>query len=116
MQQRDCYQAVIQRFQCLYPDGIQFNDILILTDGAPYMIKAISRLTSSLIWNAIYLTCLAHGIHRVASFLQIDTLVSTMKKVHVKAPKRRVQFIQSTGLPLAIAMPIAAGANYCSVM
>jgi len=99
-------QAVIRGLQCLYLDGIQFNDILlILTDGAPYMIKAVSGLTSSLISNAIHLTCLAHGIHRVAecvraSFPQIDTLVSTMKKVLVKAPKRRVQFVQSTGLPL----------------
>jgi hypothetical protein len=44
-----------------------------------------------------HLTCLAHGLHRVAetiraNFPPVDKLVSSVKKVFVKAPYRKEAF------------------------
>ena len=44
-----------------------------------------------------HLTCLAHGLHRVAetvraSFPEVDKLVSSVKKIFKKSPHRRIVF------------------------
>lgn len=75
--------------------GENFNKnqvLLYLTDAAPYMVKSASYL------NVFYpkmthVTCLAHGMHRVAEeirnkFDDIDLLISYGKKIFIKAPKR----------------------------
>ena len=45
----------------------------------------------------VHITCLAHGLHRVAdeiraNFSQVDSLVSETKKIFVKAPSRKQLF------------------------
>ena len=69
------------------------------------MVKAITQFTSCIATKAIYLICLAHGLHRVAecvreSHPEIDLLVSTMKKVLIKTSSRRTSFVEIAGLPL----------------
>lgn len=99
-------QALIKGLQCLYPTGIKFDNIrLIVTDAAPYMVKAITTFQSTFATKAIFLTCLAHGLHRVAENVRlsnpdVDKLVSSIKKFFSKSPSRRVRFAQSTDLPL----------------
>ena len=56
-------QTLLTGLQQLYPNGIQYSNILlIISDAAPYMVKAITQFTSSIATKAIYLTCLAHGL------------------------------------------------------
>jgi hypothetical protein len=99
-------QTLITGLQSLYPNGINYSNILlIITDAASYMVKAMTEFTSTIATNAIYLTCLAHGIQRVAecvreTYEEADKFVSNMKKILVKAPTRRVLFVESTGLQL----------------
>ena len=58
------------------------EDILLLvTDAAPYMIKAGNGLTL-LYSNLIHITCLAHVLHRVSkeirrNFLDVDILITS---------------------------------------
>lgn len=66
--------------------------ILMLSDAAPYMVKAGQQL-KVLYENLIHVTCLAHGINRVAEAIRsefpiVNTLISSIKKVFVKAPLR----------------------------
>lgn len=77
----------------LWPDGIKFDNILLLvTDAASYMKKTASSLRI-LYPNMIHLTCLAHGLHRIseevrAQFKDIDALISNCKKIFLKCPRR----------------------------
>lgn len=77
----------------LWPDGIQYDSVLLfLTDAAPYIIKAANAL-KVLYPKLIHLTCLAHGLHRVAEtvrsqYPEVDRLVSNVKKIFIKAPSR----------------------------
>ena len=80
----------------LWLDGIRYSNILLLiTDVVSYMKKTASSL-QILYPNMIHLTCLAHGLHRIAEEVQskfpdIDKLISNGKKIfremfHDKAP------------------------------
>lgn len=69
--------------------------LLMLSDAAPYMIKAAQNL-KIFYSNIIHTTCLAHGFNRVAEdirnqFPLINDLISNVKKVFLKAPLR-IQF------------------------
>lgn len=71
---------------------------LFLTDAAPYMVKAAKNL-KVLYSRMTHVTCAAHGIHRVcetirAQFPLTNTIISTGKKVFLKAPYR-VQLFKS---------------------
>jgi len=55
--------------------------------------------------NLIYLTCLAHGIHRSLrnEYSAVDKLIATVKKVFLKAPSRIIglrQLFPDLPLPL----------------
>lgn len=88
-------------------EGKLFNDRvqLALTDAAPYMCKSIKGL-KILFPKLVHLTCLAHGTHRVAEtireiFPEVDGLISAVKKVYKKSPKRiKVFKVQCPGLRL----------------
>ncbi|KRX32810.1 hypothetical protein T06_1542, partial [Trichinella sp. T6] len=75
----------------LWPEGIRHENVLLfVTDAAPYMKKAAGAL-KVLFPNMLHLTCLAHGLHRIAEhirclFPDVDRLISNMKKVFLKAP------------------------------
>lgn len=81
----------------LWPNGIQHNDVLLfLTDAALYMVKA-ERTLQVLYSKMVHLTCLAHGMHRVAEnvrdrFKAVDKLISRVKQVFLKAPARLLIF------------------------
>lgn len=69
---------------------------LLLTDAAPYCVKAGKSL-KELFPKMIHVTCLAHGLHRVAekvreSFPLVNRLIASGKKIFVKAPLRRDAF------------------------
>lgn len=64
------------------------NVFLSVTDSAPYMNSAMNSL-KVLYPNMIHLTCLAHGLHRVAEFIRekfdnVNTLISNIKKIFSK--------------------------------
>jgi len=81
----------------LWPNGIRHNDVLLfLSDAAPYMKKAGDTI-KVLYPKIIHVTCLAHGLHRVAeevcvNYPKVDKLVSSVKQIFLKAPSRTVLF------------------------
>jgi hypothetical protein len=83
----------------LWPGGIQYDKVhLMISDAAPYMVKAGKGL-KLLYSKMIHLTCLAHGVHRVAEivrglFPNVNGIISNVKKVFVKAPNRVSLFRQ----------------------
>lgn len=88
------------------PNPVPTEKILVLlSDAAPYMIKAGQNL-KIFYENLIHVTCLAHGLNRVAetirvSFPLVNDLISNVKKIFIKAPLR-VQFYKANlpGVPL----------------
>lgn len=89
----------------LFGDDFDYNQVhLFLTDGAPYCLKAGLGL-KMLFPNMIHITCLCHGLNRVAekvrySFPKVDKLIGEMKKVFVKCPRRRDEFTAALKIPL----------------
>lgn len=66
--------------------------LLMLSDAAAYMIKSAQNL-KIFYNNLIHVTCLAHGVNRIAEeirneFPDINRLVNKTKKVFIKAPLR----------------------------
>jgi len=66
--------------------------LLFVTDGAPYMTKAISGI-KILYFKMIHVTCIGHVLHRVAEFIReqfqdVDIWVANLKKIFLKAPSR----------------------------
>lgn len=75
----------------LWPKGVRHDDVLLLvSDAAPYMVKSASVI-KVLYSKMVHITCLAHGLHRVAEevrnmFPKVDKLISNVKKTFLKAP------------------------------
>lgn len=66
--------------------------LLFLTDGVNYM-KAAGRILKETYRNILHVTCLAHGLHRIAETIRrcypnVDKLIANVKKVFLKAPSR----------------------------
>lgn len=82
----------------LWPQGIKHDNILLfLSDAAPYMIKA-GRGIKIIYSKMEHVSCLAHGLHRVAeeirkNFPKVDQLISNVKKIFLKCPSR-VQYFR----------------------
>lgn len=77
----------------LWPDGGGEDFRIFYTDAAAYMIKAADSL-KVFYPNLVHVTCLAHGINRVAEEVRnqyplTNKMVSVVKKIFVKAPSRR---------------------------
>lgn len=93
----------------LWPDGILYDRVLLaVTDAAPYMCKALGGL-QVLYPKMIHVTCLAHGLHRVAeqiraSYPDVNLLISSVKKIFLKAPSRVEKFRE---IPEKIPLPPA---------
>lgn len=85
--------VVRDALRVLWP--VQENEeklLLIVTDAAAYMIKAATAL-QVFYPKAVHVTCLAHSLHRLAeeiraNFPEVNALISSVKKVFVKAPLR----------------------------
>lgn len=79
--------------------------LILLTDAAPYMIKAGKNL-KGIYPGLLHVTCLAHGLHRVAesvraSYKSVDDFVGLTKAIFKKAPARvRVYKEMYPDLPL----------------
>lgn len=86
----------------LWPEGISYEKVqLVCTDAATYMCKAMVGL-QVLYPKMIHVTCLAHGLHRVAElvrseYAQVNSLISSIKKVFLKAPSRVALFRNTAG-------------------
>ena len=79
---------------------------ILVSDGAAYMVKAGQDL-KIFYPSLVHVTCLCHGLHRICEmvremFPSVDQLISTCKKVFLKAPARISAFKESCpnlGLP-----------------
>ena len=72
--------------------------LLLLTDSAPYMKKA-GRALKIFYPKMIHVTCLAHALHLVAEEVRnhsqtVDKLISNVKKIFTKSPKRITMYRQ----------------------
>ncbi|KAF0718571.1 DUF659 domain-containing protein, partial [Aphis craccivora] len=90
----------------LWPDGVRHDDVLLfLSDAAPYTKKAGTTI-KALYSKMIHVTCIAHGLHRLAEnirshFPKVDKLVAKGKQVFLKAPSRVLMFkTEAPGVPL----------------
>lgn len=83
----------------LWKDGVQHDRVLLLlTDAAAYMVKA-GRSLSVFYPNLIHVRCIVHGLHRVAETVRVaapsvNSLISSVKKVFLKAPIRQQLYRQ----------------------
>lgn len=77
----------------LWPDRDGSEDVLIfVSDAAPYMVKSAAAL-EIFYPRMLHITCLAHAVHRLAEtvrevFSSVNDLISSIKKVFLKAPVR----------------------------
>ena len=92
--------------------------LLFLTDAVPYMMKAAAALRI-LYPKLIHLTCLAHGLNRVAEtvrghFLDVDHLIACGKKIFRKCPSRIQTFKEKAATIPLPPQPIVTrwGNNY----
>lgn len=87
--------ATIARFvnsglRILLPNGNEEKVLLLVTDAAWYMVKAGKKL-KLFYENMIHITCLVHGLHRIAeevrlNFPLVNKVISSVKKIFSKAP------------------------------
>lgn len=86
----------------IWPQNTFYENILLVTtDAASYMLKAMSGL-QVLFPKMLHVTCLAHGLHRVAETIRsmyplVDNLVSTGKNIFLKGPNRVQKFREIAG-------------------
>jgi hypothetical protein len=79
--------------------------LLLLTDGVGYMLKA-GRNLKCIFPNLLHVTCLAHGLNRVAELVRklypdVNDLIANVKKTFLKSPKRIQKFKEMLpGVPL----------------
>jgi hypothetical protein len=62
--------------------------LLSLYDAAPYMVKTASTV-KVLYSKMVHITCLGHGIHRIA---KVEKLIAKVKQIFLKAPSRILLF------------------------
>lgn len=81
----------------LWPDEILYDRVLLfVSDAAPYMIKAVENC-KTICPKLVHVTCIAHGLHRVAEEIRVqypdvNTWICNVKKVFLKAPERQAIF------------------------
>lgn len=91
---KTAYKFIEESLNLLWSGNDKFeNVLLILTDAAPYMVKAINLIKELQNSNIIHLTCMAHSIHRLCETIRnecdtTDEFISNAKKVFIKSPKR----------------------------
>ena len=98
-------QFVMTALSKLLGDDLEYQEVhLFLTDGAAYCLKVGAGL-KTLFPNMIHITCLVHGLNRVAekvryTYPNVDNLIAEMKKSFVKIPRRRADFAAACQVPL----------------
>jgi hypothetical protein len=78
--------------QTLWPHGVKFDMLLLVTDAACYMKKAAEGLSVSYP-KLIHVTCVVHALHSVCETIpvlypNVDKLVANWRKIFVKSPAR----------------------------
>jgi hypothetical protein len=95
----------IASLKLLWPSGIRHNSVLLyLSDAAAYMVKS-GKCLKPIFPRMIHVTCVAHGLHRVAEevrncFPDVDALISNIKKIFVKCNSRVQKFKATLQIPL----------------
>lgn len=79
------------------------NALLFVTDAAPYMVKA-GKALNAFFPKMIRLTCLANAFHRIGETIRskctkVDELISSVKKIFLKAPNRVENMYPDLSLP-----------------
>jgi hypothetical protein len=73
----------------LWPDGVRHDDVMLfVNDAAPYTIKTGESI-GVLLSKMVHITCVAHGVHRVAEeirerFSNVDKLIAKVKQIFLK--------------------------------
>ncbi|QQP39560.1 Putative LOC100902024, partial [Caligus rogercresseyi] len=86
-------QAVTGTLFKVFGEDLDFNSLhLLITEGATYCLKA-GRGLKELFPNMMHVACICHALIRVAELVRyefplVDELISEIKKVFVKAPRR----------------------------
>jgi hypothetical protein len=89
----------------LWPSGIQYDRVLLyLSDAAAYMVKS-GKMLAAHFPRVIHVTCIVHGLHRVAEevrgqFRDVDALISNVKKIFLKCNSRVQLFKETLKIPL----------------
>lgn len=73
--------------------------MLVVTDGAPYMVSAMRSL-KILYPQMLHVTCLAHGLNRVADFIRlyfenVNSLIANCKAVFLKVCMYRYIYVHT---------------------
>lgn len=90
-------QAVNKACAILYGPDIPYEKVwFIISDQAPYMLKAVRGL-KELFPNLKHLTCLIHALNRVCDLIKesnddINKLIASMKSALLKSNERRQQY------------------------
>jgi len=79
----------------LWPDGIRHGDVMLFFI-VPYITKA-EKAVDVLYSMMVHITCLVHGVHRVAEeireqFETVDKLIAKVKQLFLKRPNRILYF------------------------
>lgn len=95
-----------QSMNVLWPNGVKRENVLLfVSDAAPYMVKAGEGL-KLFFPKMTHITCLAHGLHRIAEeirelYPKVDLLIANVKKIFIKCPSRVLKFKEMLpGTPL----------------
>lgn len=81
----------------IWPNEVKHGNVLLfVNDAAPYMVKAGKNI-KTLYSKMEHVTCLAHGLHKVAEevrkhFLKVDALISNIKKILETIESRVLKF------------------------
>lgn len=99
---------VEQSLSILWPNGIRREKLLLfVSDAAPYMMAAGRSLKNDHNYaKLVHVSCLAHGLHRVAeeirgTYVLANDVIAVTKSVFLKSPSRKRRFCEiSPGVPL----------------
>lgn len=89
----------MREWQFFLPEAVPNEKVLLMvSDAAAYMVKAASTL-KVFYGQLIHCTCLAHGLNRIAETIRlqfplVNKLISSGKKIFLKAPLRIEMFRQ----------------------
>jgi hypothetical protein len=94
------HETIVELFErsirLIWPEGNPDAVLLFVTDAASYMKKAAKNLKATYT-KMVHVTCLCHGLHRVAEkiyskYLLAKQVVSNVREAIEKSPKRKVIF------------------------
>jgi hypothetical protein len=78
-----------EAMQTLWPDGVKFDDVLLLDTDVPRYMKIAEEGLSVSYPKLIYITCIGHALHRACEticvlYQNVDKLIANGKKIFKK--------------------------------